>query len=253
MQNACVFVDGENLRHSIVDLFPASFRKEDYLPKDADWQGFFDWVVTRVDEHLHRVRTYWYMVESIDFFPYHFPSVREDPEKTYRLLSKHTPYSNELQDLGSSERQAKMEELVKRLKSHKDYMKKRFDGWQRVQDGIAKNHKAIEFRRAGAIKYDLFEEEFKKEKGVDVKLATDLIMLRDIYDVAVIISGDQDYVPAVQVVKDSGKRVINASFMTHKGRELPGGAWRLGKVTDHPLKLPFENVADYLKLSRTDP
>ena len=35
---ACIFVDGENFRHSIVDLFD-KFQREDYLPKTADWTG----------------------------------------------------------------------------------------------------------------------------------------------------------------------------------------------------------------------
>ena len=47
------------------------------------------------------------------------------------------------------------------------------------------------------------------EKGVDVKLATDMVAagLRDRYDVAVLVSGDGDFADAVQVVKDAGKHV----------------------------------------------
>ncbi len=47
------------------------------------------------------------------------------------------------------------------------------------------------------------------EKGVDVRLATDMVAagLRDRYDVAVLVSGDGDFADAVQVVKDAGKHV----------------------------------------------
>lgn len=38
MGKVCIFVDGENLRHSIVDLFRGEFDKHDYLPKDANWE-----------------------------------------------------------------------------------------------------------------------------------------------------------------------------------------------------------------------
>ncbi len=84
------------------------------------------------------------------------------------------------------------------------------------------------------------------EKSVDVKLATDLIMLRDIYDIAVIVSGDQDYVPAVQIVKDAGKKVVNVSFETRGGRLLPGGARRLNEKTDSALRVGYSELKTYL-------
>jgi len=127
-------------------------------------------------------------------------------------------------------------------------MRNRFDGWRKVQDGIVSKHDAVEFRRAGAIRYDLFTGRFGDEKSVDVKLATDLIVLRDIYDVAVIVSGDQDYVPAVQSVKDSGKRVINVSFKTRDGRMLPGGARRLGHLTDTSFEVEYADMKRFLSL-----
>jgi uncharacterized LabA/DUF88 family protein len=58
---------------------------------------------------------------------------------------------------------------------------------------------------------------------VDVNLGVDMVLFRDIYDVAVIVSGDQDYVPAVQAVKDSGKHVVNVAFLARNGVLLPGG------------------------------
>lgn len=127
-------------------------------------------------------------------------------------------------------------------------MSKRFGGWTSIQEGIATRHDAIEFRHAGAIQYDLFRRSFGQEKAVDVKLASDLIVLRDIYEVAVILSGDQDYVPAVQVVKDSGRRVVNVSFQTRSGRLLPGGARRLNQVTDRSLIVTHNDLARYLRL-----
>ena len=81
----------------------------------------------------------------------------------------------------------------------------------------------MEFRRAGSIHYNLFTQKFGQEKAVDVRLATDLLERRPIYDVGVIVSGDQDYVPAVQVAKDSGKQIVNVSFLKRDGKLLPGG------------------------------
>ena len=127
-------------------------------------------------------------------------------------------------------------------------MDRRFQEWINVQDGIASRHTAVEFRRAGAIRYDLFNNTLGSEKAVDVKLATDMILLKDIYDTAIILSGDQDYVPAVQAVKDSGKKVINATFLTRSGQLLPGGARRLNQVTDDSLLIEFGTLSEFLAI-----
>ena len=51
-------------------------------------------------------------------------------------------------------------------------------------------------------------------KGDDVYLATDLIQgaYENLYDVAIIISGDGDFVPAIKLVQKNNKKVINAFF-----------------------------------------
>ena len=141
-----------------------------------------------------------------------------------------------------------MEKMVRVLEELRSKMLNRSNGWRTIQNGIAQRHDAVEFRRAGAITYNLFEQQLKQEKAVDVKLASDMIILRDIYDVAIILSGDQDYVPAVEVVKDSGKRVINVAFLTRGGQLLPGGARRLNQVTDWSINIKYEDLAPLLGL-----
>jgi uncharacterized LabA/DUF88 family protein len=60
------------------------------------------------------------------------------------------------------------------------------------------------------------------EKGVDVQIATDMIRSahQDAYDTAILVSGDADFVPAVQLVKDFGKHVENAFCRTGRSRFL---------------------------------
>ena len=132
----------------------------------------------------------------------------------------------------SASREAKMSEIVSDLQHRRERFQHRFDGWTRIQDAIAERYDAIEFRRAGAISYNLFDTRLGQEKAVDVKLACDMIFLKDIYDVAVVVSGDQDYVPAVELIKDYGKRVVNVAFETRGGKLLPGGARGLNQATD---------------------
>lgn len=51
-------------------------------------------------------------------------------------------------------------------------------------------------------------------KGDDIYLATDLIKgaYEDLYDFAIIVSGDADFIPAIKLVQNKGKKVINAFF-----------------------------------------
>jgi uncharacterized LabA/DUF88 family protein len=127
-------------------------------------------------------------------------------------------------------------------------MQRRFDGWTAIQNAIAKHHRSIEFRRAGGIRYDLFKGEFGTGKAVDVKLAVDLLEFREIYDIAMIVSGDQVYVPAVRVAKDSGKEIVNVAFRTRGGRLLPGGARRLNQATDWSYEVSYSDLKEFLSL-----
>ena len=246
-ERVCIFVDGENFRHSIGSLF-SNFQSSDYLPKSADWTLLFDWIVKEAAENGVRVRTYWYVIASVDFYPYRFPDANTHGDRLLRLLSGHDPYKTQLESLDGDALRSEMEKIVDQLKDRQRQMLNRANGWLAMQNGIAGRHKAVEFRRAGAITYNLFERQFQREKAVDVKLATDLIMLRDIYDVALVLSGDQDYVPAVEVVKDSGKRVINVAFRKRGGQLLPGGARRLNQIADWSFEINYDDLGQYLGL-----
>ena len=65
------------------------------------------------------------------------------------------------------------------------------------------------------------------EKGVDAAIITDLISLGfdDNYDIAILISGDADYAPAVKYIqKKTDKQVVQAFFKAH-GDELRNACW----------------------------
>lgn len=53
-----------------------------------------------------------------------------------------------------------------------------------------------------------------KQKEVDVAMAAEMIIhaVRDHYDVAIVISGDRDFIPAISMVQSLGKKVEVASF-----------------------------------------
>ncbi|MFP4475164.1 MAG: NYN domain-containing protein [Desulfatibacillaceae bacterium] len=247
-KKVCIFIDGENFRYAICDLFP-EFDATDYLPKKARWSDWFDNLVNQVTRKTsfktERVRTYWYVIEDIDFFPYKFPRVEYEADTLQRLLCKYPPYRAELEQLSDDTLYNRMREMVSDLRGRQHEMRKRFDGWTKIQNAISWTHDAVEFRRAGSISYDLFTNDFGKEKAVDVKLAVDMINLRDNYDIALLVSGDQDYAPAVQAVKDFGKKVVNVVFETRNGKIL-GGTWRSNQHTDWTLRVDHSELHGYL-------
>jgi len=159
-----------------------------------DGEKLFDVLVqeaaSSVTETWERLRAYWYLISSLEFYPYSFP--KDDDPKLQRLLSRHVPYSKELSKLKGEALAKRMKQIVEQLLGERSKMRRRFDGWGNLQRGIATRYRSIEFRRAGTICYNLFDRTLGPEKAVDVKLASDLIVLKDIYDVALIVSGDQD-------------------------------------------------------------
>jgi len=93
---------------------------------------------------------------------------------------------------------------------------------------------------------NLFKEIFGQEKAVDVKLAVDLLGCAEIYDAAIIVAGDGDYVTAVQAVKNRGKQVVDVSFETRGGKLLPGGARSLNQITDKHLIVKYAQMKDFM-------
>lgn len=251
MQRICIFVDGENFRHSIVDLFE-NFRGSDYLPDKANWETFFNFLSQRADGDARLIRTYWYVIELLDVFPYKYPKERDVLSATQDsvrwFLKYDRQFKNEMSQINQEDFATKLQEKTSLLKRDQQRLKDRFAGWRRVQDGIVGRWPRIEFRRAGAISYNAFTRKLGSEKAVDVKLATDLVLLRDSYDIAIIVSGDQDYVPAVQAVKDSGKIVYNVVFKTRSGKLLPGGARRLNHLTDCCIEITHNELIDHLNI-----
>jgi len=60
------------------------------------------------------------------------------------------------------------------------------------------------------------------EKGIDVSIAIDMLTLawNNVYDTAILVSGDGDFAAAVKSVKDKGKHVENAYFKRHQSHAL---------------------------------
>ena len=59
-------------------------------------------------------------------------------------------------------------------------------------------------------------------KGEDVHLVVDLVSgaYENLYDIAIIVSGDEDFVPAIKKAQKLGKRIVNAYFKSSSSASL---------------------------------
>ena len=80
------------------------------------------------------------------------------------------------------------------------------------------------------------------EKGVDVALVTKMLSFgfKNTYDVAILVSGDADYIDAVEQIRNLGKRVEIVAF---KGAIAPG----LRKIADMDGFTALDDIADQIK------
>ncbi|MDO8647747.1 MAG: NYN domain-containing protein [Candidatus Diapherotrites archaeon] len=77
-----------------------------------------------------------------------------------------------------------------------------------------------------------------REKGVDVKIALDLAIMAGTneFDLAILLSGDADLAPAVQIAVKNGKKVINGRFKNSSSSELRNICTSNFLITEEILK-----------------
>lgn len=231
-----VLIDGENFRYSLKALFPNRFN---YLPQKANWFRLFSLPLSK-DHEL--IRIYWYVVDSLHFRPYEIP---ESDIELKSILRKVVSTKLELKRNESRKEEYLIEKRAQ-LKRTRSDIRNRFSEWNAIQDKIAHGYDYLEFRRCGSIAYNLLTNDFEREKGIDVKLAIDLLSFKDIADLAILFSGDQDYVPAIQAYKDSGKHIFAVNFETSNKRILPGGSYALARLADKVVTIRQENIIELI-------
>jgi uncharacterized LabA/DUF88 family protein len=79
----------------------------------------------------------------------------------------------------------------------------------------------INFKGRRLLKQDRGSDPWEpKEKCVDIAVATNLLFHKDRYDIAILITGDRDFLPAINKVRELGKKVIISSFSDSCSNEL---------------------------------
>ena len=64
------------------------------------------------------------------------------------------------------------------------------------------------------------------EKGIDTAIVTDMIKFawEESYDIGVLVSGDRDFIPAVEFLDAKGRKIVHAGF-SPEGMELARKCW----------------------------
>ena len=79
----------------------------------------------------------------------------------------------------------------------------------------------INFKGKRLLKQDRGSDPWEpKEKCVDIAVATNLLFHKDEYDIAILITGDRDFLPAITKVRELGKKVIISSFSDSCSEQL---------------------------------
>jgi uncharacterized LabA/DUF88 family protein len=118
-----------------------------------------------------------------------------------------------------------------------------YDSWDQSsdRDKFFDKLENIGYDLQGVLRYDAAEVGHKKQKGVDIKMAVDLVHFADATPVEIIVvcSGDMDFKPAIEIAKYSLTKVIIACFEHSGSEELIRSADDLIDLT--PLVKKFMN------------
>ncbi|OPX22895.1 MAG: hypothetical protein B1H03_03215 [Planctomycetales bacterium 4484_113] len=216
-----IFVDGRNLWYNLREFrFQTESGKEvgrDYRldEKHFCWGPFFAGVLQKFDELAgvnHRLlRAYWYNVESLTRF------TRWD-EGAVRILERHRAEYPELTEERIHElaedwhrRQAEnlrkaRDEVYEEIQRKTNFLEFKYVGLAFVN---AYNVSRLSTSGEGELQY---AGTWKGEKGVDTGMAVDMVSKMKEYDVAILVSGDADFIPVVRYLKDNLKQVYQFSL-----------------------------------------
>ena len=187
MKKAIVFVDANNWYHNV---------KKYFEPGDVD--------IVKIAEFLCNVKKYnlaeirWYAST---------PSIADGESMYYRHMS----FLEHLKKKGVKVITRKLQRL-----SNEEVLKKKKETIENLD--LCENCKPL----VESVFLDLADIK-KKEKGIDVWVAIDIIkesIIDNNCEVPILISGDADFVPALNLVKNHGREVLTAMVPLGYSSEL---------------------------------
>ncbi len=215
-----IFVDGANFRGNLRNFSFASdsakYRNYRLEERHFDWKKFYDGVLGKFNQATNwehqLIRVHWYNAESIS------PWIPSDAQwkSAQRVVEQH-PEINGLTpqrvvELAhgwyTDERnyfERLREDVFENIQRQTDFLEFRYVGQYQVHP--LRVHR-IEQDENGEIRYLGVQV---GEKGVDTGIAVDMIAKMPHYDVAILVSGDADFLPVVGYLKDHLKYVYQFS------------------------------------------
>lgn len=240
MKKVTVFIDGQNLWHSLRDI---GLRES-----DIDWNKLINSFLVDGDE---LIRTYWFRpikIQAIDLQLYAF---------SHRYIRKNYPdnkeeYCTQLRSKNLPD--AIHKEIYSDYIKSKDWLaieKQRFSQVDEKYMRIATAYDDLEIYRTGILKVDPFKRMLISEKGVDVALAVKMVegALLNKYDKAILVSGDFDYQEAVQVVKNSGKKIHLVRFFKGHPPKDKFSSKQLASMADKVIDIYQDQLEGEFKIT----
>jgi len=187
MKKAIFFFDANNWYHNV---------KKYHNPSEIDIQKLVNFLCKIKDYELVEIR--WYA--SV-------PSISDGENMYYRHMS----YLESLEKKGIKVIHRKLQKL-----SNKEIIKRKQETINNL-DLCENCQKLVE-----ANFLDLADIK-RKEKGIDVWIAIDMLnlsVINDNCDVCVLISGDADFVPVLEIIRGHNKEILTAMTYIGYSREL---------------------------------
>ena len=184
-----IFIDGNNLYHNLKQM--------KVKPSNIDFKKLTEFITKHFNLELKEVRYYNSMPTLRDGKDLYFSHLKfiDDLRKIPRFII----YTRKLQ-----------------VHSTKELLKEKQDLIDSME--LCNNCKPIVEQNI----LDAIGNVKKKEKGVDIMLAVDLVefAIKNKADAFVILSGDADFIPAMKLVQRNNKEVFSVSLAKGYSREL---------------------------------
>jgi uncharacterized LabA/DUF88 family protein len=228
MYRFVIFVDGSSLASVLrrlslrVDNYETLFR---YVFERATkaWRTTFEG--ESAPAQLHRVK--WYEVGSLDEWNLDDAKAQlvlrdiferdQDSKRFYMALAAQKAPTRSRGELAADAWSLCFTDARRWYEERRDLV----EGFRRFHYAIRSATGFIDLVECGHWKLDLIHRQVI-EKGLDTRLAVDLVTLVDTYDVALIVPGDSDNIPSVEHVQAKGRHVGVVDVVSGSGRDRKG-------------------------------
>lgn len=246
MQRFAIFVDGSNLFGSLKAL---NLEVKDY-------EAFFAYVyreaIAACAQATHQSvtyptqlrRIYWYAVGSMDDWDLSLPQSQTALRKAFDR--ERQVQSAWLAMTGKANSGLTGQALYDKawadcFADFKTWYEKKWailEGMKRFFQGVRASTDLIDIVEAGHWKVD-FLSKYVSEKGLDTSLAVDMVALQENYDVAIVLSGDADAIPAIRHLKLRNKVIAAVEFINGTPPETKGRTFssRLREHADFVIRV----------------